>query len=234
MDFRVIASSSSGNAYVVSHGGSSLLLECGIRYADLQRALGHQVTALAGCLISHDHGDHARAAADVARAGVDVYASSGTLEEIGLTGHRSHIVTALGQVRIGPWTVLPWPAIHDAPEPYGFLVMDLDGDRLLFATDTAYVPYRFARLSIVAIEANWSSESIRRNVASGALAAPLARRIMRTHMSIERACGLLRANDLGCVHEVHLLHLSDQNSDAAEFRRAAMAASGRPVYAAVA
>lgn len=232
MDFRVLASSSAGNCYLVTGGGSALLVEAGIRYPEIQRALHHMVTALAGCLISHEHQDHAKAVPDLLSAGVDVFASAGTLAALEIEGsHRAVAVPALQPFRVAPFTVLPFGAVHDAAEPLGFVIAAGD-DKLLYLTDTAYCRYRFAGLTHIAIEANWSREIIRRNVDAGEIDAAHYRRVIRTHMSIERACDLLRANDLTRVREVHLLHLSNGNSDAEAFRRAAARASGKPVYVA--
>ena len=42
----------------------------------------------------------------------------------------------------------------------------------------------------------------------------------------------LRANDLSRVKEIHLLHLSDENSNAERFKREIQEISGKPVYVA--
>jgi|AntDeeMinimDraft_5_1070356.scaffolds.fasta_scaffold16527_4 phosphoribosyl 1,2-cyclic phosphodiesterase len=42
----------------------------------------------------------------------------------------------------------------------------------------------------------------------------------------------LRANDLSRVKEIHLLHLSDRNSNAERFKREIQEISGKPVYVA--
>ncbi|MHB8928914.1 MAG: MBL fold metallo-hydrolase, partial [Bacillota bacterium] len=72
----------------------------------------------------------------------------------------------------------------------------------------------------------------RQNVASGAIPLTHKNRVIKNHMSIERALDMLRANDLGQVREIHLLHLSDGNSDAEAFRRQVQELTGKPVYVA--
>ena len=54
MDIKVLASGSSGNSYRISDGSTSLLLECGIKYNEIQRRLNYNVS-VTGCLISHSH-----------------------------------------------------------------------------------------------------------------------------------------------------------------------------------
>ena len=52
MTFTSLASSSRGNAYVVSDGETTLLLECGLSFKELQKRLGYGVAALGGLLIA--------------------------------------------------------------------------------------------------------------------------------------------------------------------------------------
>jgi phosphoribosyl 1,2-cyclic phosphodiesterase len=223
----VLASSSAGNAYLVG-GRSPLLLDCGLSYRELQKATGYKLTGLAGCLITHEHQDHAKAAADLMRAGVDCYMSTGTAEALGLTSHRLRVVKALEQVQIGDWTVLPFDTVHDAAEPLGFLIAG-EGEKILYLTDTAYCPYRFTGLTRIMIECNYSKEILDRNIEAGKLHPRLRRRLLRSHMGLERVLAFLAANDLSQVRGIMLLHLSDGNSDAMGFKKAIQAATGRMV-----
>lgn len=229
MEFRVHASGSAGNFYTVVDGGSTLAIECGVSFKDMRRVLGFKTSHLDGALVSHAHGDHARAAADAMKAGIDVYCSAGTAEACGLTGHRLHRVRSLERFTVGPWTVLPFDTVHDAPEPLCFMVIGPSGGRLLYLTDSAYCPYRFEGLTLIAVEANFSMEILHRNLEAGRLPAVQMARVIRNHLSIERCVELLRANDVSRVEEIVLLHLSGGNSDEAEFKARVQRATGRPV-----
>ena len=124
------------------------------------------------------------------------------------------------------WHVLPFDLRHDVPA-LGFLIV-AGGEKLLYVTDTAYVPYRFKGLTIIAIEANYSEPILRDSDEN-----PTRKmRSLRYHMSIERVLGFLAVTDLGAVREVHLLHLSDAHSDADLFKRLVEEAAGKPVYVA--
>ena len=231
IDVQALASSSAGNAYLVTDGYSPLLLDCGLTIRELKVATGHRLTTLAGCLVTHEHMDHARAAADLLRAGVDVYMSAGTAEALKLSGHRLKVVRALEQVQIGSWAVLPFDTVHDAREPLGFLLAT-GAEKVLYLTDSAYCRYRFRGLTHVLIECNHSLDILNANVESGAVPAVMKRRVMRSHMSLDTVKGFLRANDLSRVRELHLIHLSDGNSDAKRFKREIQALTGKPVYVA--
>jgi len=229
MNFLAHASSSAGNAYTVTEDGCApLLVECGLPRQQLQRALEFKTSGLAGCLISHHHGDHARALGYVACAGVDCYMSVGTAAALGVRSHRIHQVEPRRRFDVGPWQVMPFDLRHDAGGTLGFLIASPAGDRLLYACDTAYVPYRFEGLTHVAIEANYGAEMLR----ASELDPEQKKRVIRNHMSIERALDMLAANDLSAVRAIWLLHLSDSNSDERAFKTAVEAATGKPTHVA--
>lgn len=232
IEIRSLGSSSAGNAYRVTDGHTPLLIEAGLKYKDIQRALAFRVSGLAACLITHEHGDHSAAVKDLIRAGVTIYTSRGTADALGITGHRVQYVAAKQPFTIGTWTIMPFETEHDAAEPLGFLLASSAGGKLLFATDTYFIRYRFAGLTHIMVECNYSLEILRRNVSDGRVPGPLKSRVMRSHFSLEHVKQFLQANDLSQVREIHLLHLSDSNSDEAAFKHEIMALTGRPVYVA--
>ena len=80
MELTVLGSSSEGNAYVLQNAGEALLLEAGIPFKKVLAALGNNVKKIVGCLITHEHGDHAGRINEVLNYVVPVYASKGTIE----------------------------------------------------------------------------------------------------------------------------------------------------------
>jgi len=232
IEFRALRSSSAGNGYVVGDGATRLLIECGVHYRELQRLLGFRVAELDGALVSHEHGDHACAAVAVMRAGVDVYASAGTWSALQPAAlHRAHAVEAGKPFSVGTWRIMPFPTVHDAVEPLGFYLASPAG-RVLYITDSAYCAHRFAGLTMLAVEANYSEKILQDRVNAGELAPAHRNRVLRNHLSLERLVEMLTANDLSRVEAIHLLHLSDGNSDAERFRETVAAATGKPVYVA--
>ena len=132
MQIKVLASGSSGNAYIVSDGRTTLLLDAGIPLKAIQVGTNYTVRKIAGAFITHSHQDHSKAAKDLARYGVNIYTSRGTIEACGLTGHRLHPVKALQEITVGTFKVLPFDVEHDAPEPLGFLFASTaTGEKLL-------------------------------------------------------------------------------------------------------
>lgn len=228
-----LGSSSAGNAYLIDDGTTRLLLEAGLRYKDIQRGIEFQMSSIAGCLITHEHGDHCKSVKDVLKAGIDVYASYGTWNALRLDGHhRARPVKSQEPFTVGTWTVLPFDVQHDVSEPMGYLLANKDGEKLVFLTDTYYCRYRFDGLTHIMVECNFSQAILDENIASGRVPAVMRKRLMRSHFSLEHMLEFLQANELKEVQEIWLLHLSDTNSDEALFKRRVQEVTGKQVYVA--
>jgi len=75
MEIKPIASSSKGNAYLISDFQTTVLIECGIPLKELKRKTNFIVpNVIDACLISHEHGDHSKSLKDLLNAGVRCYA----------------------------------------------------------------------------------------------------------------------------------------------------------------
>lgn len=231
MKITSLGSGSSGNCYQLNDGETKLLLECGLPFSKIKQGLNYTTSDLAGCLISHEHGDHSRAAKDLVKAGIDVYTTQATAEAIGIAeSHRWVSVRKMVEVEIGTFTVVPFEVIHDAVDPVGFLIDSaVTGDRLVFLTDTVYSPYRFANINILMIECNYDQDTLDKRVANGELDLSLRNRVRRTHMSLDQVIELLKANDLSKLKKVYLMHLSDNNSDEEMMKRRVQEVTGVPV-----
>jgi phosphoribosyl 1,2-cyclic phosphodiesterase len=231
MDIKILASSSAGNAYRISDGRTSLLLDAGIPIKAIQVGCEFKVTQMDGCFVSHSHKDHSKAAKDLARLGVDIYTSQGTIEACGLSGHRIHAIKALQELTIGTFKVLPFDVQHDAPEPLGFLFTSVEtGEKLLYFTDTYYIKYKFQGLTHIMAECNYDAETLQRSVDAGYIPIELVPRLVKSHMSLEHFLDLLKANDLSKVRQIYLLHLSNNNSDEKRFKEEVQKLTGAEVY----
>lgn len=232
IDIQCLGSSSAGNAYRITDGHTALLLEAGFPFKSLQRALNFRMTDIAGCLISHEHGDHSKAAKDVMKAGIPIYTGQGTADVLGLSGHRLKPIKAHQQFEIGTWSIRPFEIEHDAEEPLGFILANTAGDKLVFLTDTYYCRYRFAGLTHIMVECNYSLDIVNQRVAAGQLHPAQKKRLLRSHFSLEHVKDFLKANDISEVEEIWLLHLSDGNSDAERFKREIQETTGKLVMVA--
>lgn len=229
IDIKTLASGSKGNAYLIDDGQSQLLLECGINYKEIQRQMNFDTSRIVGCLLTHEHKDHSKGLKDVVRAGINTYMSKGTANAEGINHHRIKTVKNKQQFKVGTWTILPFDIQHDVSEPFGFLVMNEQGEKLLFATDTYYVKYSFKGLNYIMIECNYSQTILDDNIANGRVPQFMRKRLMKSHFSLDNVVEFLKVNDLSQVKEIHLLHLSDTNSNAVEFKSKIQEVTGKRV-----
>lgn len=213
MRFEALASSSHGNAYIVSDKDTRILLECGVSHKKLKKLCGFTTADLAACLISHEHKDHSACVQDLIASGMPVYMSSGTAEALELEGVLLETAQAVEhgkQLNIGSIDIVPFTTFHDAKEPLGFLFKSrVDGEILAFATDTVNLAYQFPGVTILAVEANYDKYILER---CEKMPEKVRHRITNTHMEIDVLCDYLRTLDLSSCREIYLLHLSDGTS----------------------
>ena len=229
MDLRVIESSSRGNCYLLKTSDSTLILECGVLYKKILNGLDYKLNNVAGCLITHEHGDHSHSVNEIMKAGINVYTAAGTIEKLNLKGHRVNTVKALQQFSIGDFTILPFDVQHDAIEPLGYLIQHPEMGKLLFATDTYYIKYKFSGLNYVMLECNYDNRILSQNMNAGIINWSLKNRIIKSHFSLDNVKGFLKANDISQLIRIYLMHLSDRNSDAALFKTEIEKLTGIPV-----
>lgn len=215
MKFESLASSSHGNAYIVSDSDTRILLECGVSHKQLQKLAGFSLSDIKACLVSHEHKDHAKCVDELIKRGMEVYMSYGTARA--LENDSATLIENMEQFNVGSFDIVPFTTFHDAAEPLGFLIKSrIDGDVLAFATDTVNLRYKFPGLNILAIEANYDRKILDR---CEKLPEKVRHRITNSHMEIETLCDYLRSLDLSECREIHLLHLSDAMSDEGGFMR---------------
>ncbi len=224
MKLICLGSSSKGNSYLLDNGSQTLVIEAGVRLANVKIALNFNISRIVGCLLSHEHGDHAGYANEFMKYGIDVYCSKGTAMKFNKS-HRLHESPSGKLIQIGEFKVLPFDVQHDANEPQGFLINHPETGNILFLTDSYYSEFKFKNLNQIILEINYDSEILsQRN-----LHPKIKNRIITSHMSLETAKDLLRANDLSQVNNIILIHLSDGNSHAERFKQEIEDLTGKSV-----
>ncbi len=221
---QVLASGSAGNCYLLKGKKESLILECGIKAGEIKKGLEYDLSGVCGCLCTHEHKDHSQAMKDMISLGIDVYASRGTLEALGIKSHRAKEIKPEREYKIGGFWVLPFLVEHDAREPLGFLIRHEEMGKLVFLTDTYTCPYRFLGVHHFLVEANYKRELIRDEV--------IADRLLKSHMEIEKTLDFLKANVSKETRTILLIHLSKKNAEPDEFVIAAERLLSVPVRAA--
>lgn len=230
MEIKPLASSSEGNAYIVSDGKTKLLIECGLPMSELQRLSGYSISSVDGCLISHEHGDHALSAEEVMALGVDCYMSKYTAANLILDGnHRTKIVESTKTFTVGTFNIMPLEMNHDVYCLGFVIVSNVTYEKLLFATDTFYIQWKVPELDYIMIEANYDKNILNERIASGDTAMPAKSRLLKSHMEIENAIRWLENNDLSKCKRIYLMHLSGGSANPKDFKRRVQEATGKPV-----
>lgn len=228
MDIKVIASGSSGNCYLVSDGKTKFLLDCGIPIKRIQKASGYRLSDYSFCLLTHEHGDHSKAAKDLLRYGLNVYSGHGTLEALGISSYNAKPVKAREMFSEGSLDIIPLEAEHDAAEPLNYYIASkVTGDRLAYITDTYYMRYKLDGLTQILLEINYDEDTLQENQGINAL--PYAKRVWKSHMGLETAFEFLKANDLSKLREIYVIHISNQNGNEKKIKDTIQQVTGVPV-----
>lgn len=219
MELIVIGSSSKGNCYLLKGKTETLILEAGVKFSEVKKALDFDLSRIVGCLITHEHGDHAKYVKEVLQAGIDVYTSYGTKSKI-QPNHTRLIIPVFEDfsIKLGSFQIKPFRVIHDAEEPYGFLIKHHECGLIMFVTDTHYIPFKIPGLNNCLCEVNYDINIANENIANGA-SQSVRDRVLETHMELSTFCDFLKYNDTSMLNNVVLLHLSDGNSNAKQFKQ---------------
>lgn len=228
MDLRILNSNSAGNCYVLEGERQALLLECGVLPRYVKEAVSFNVSKFVGCLVTHEHLDHFKYVDEIARLGIDVFGSHGTLRD--KFGHRFYEVEAGKQFNIGEFTVKPFPVEHDARQPFGYIIKHAECGSVLFLTDSAYSGFKFPGVNHYIVEANHSKALLEEKVLSGQMQHFVYKRLIKSHMSIETCQEMILANDQTSIKNIVLIHLSDANSKEQEFKSTIEAKTGKLVH----
>lgn len=231
MKLTVLGSSSSGNCYLLHNERECLVIEAGIPFNEVKKALDFEISKIVGGLVSHEHLDHAKYVADYIRAGIPVYASDGTIAARSIAiWSQIYSVKNRDTFKAGNFVVSTFDTQHDAEQPFGFYIFHPEMGSLVFATDTYYVKYRFPGVNHIMVECNYSKEILDHNCIDGVIPKSLRDRTMKSHFELRNAKEFLKANNTHHLKNVVLLHLSDRNSDEKLFQEECKNVTGKQTY----
>lgn len=231
MVLKVLGSSSQGNCYILENKNEALIIEAGVRFIEVKKALGFDIRKVSGCLITHQHNDHAKYIKAMVESGFPTLALEEVWTAKGVTGSRAYCIERGKGYRFGRFKVLPFDACHDVP-CVGYLIDHPETGRIMFLTDSCMCEYVFPGLNQVMIECNYSDAKLVEAINAGRTLPSQRERLMTSHMELNTCKVFLCANDLTNVANIVLLHLSDNNSDEKNFVSEIERQTGKVVYAA--
>lgn len=218
MQLKVLASGSKANSYILENETEALLIEAGVPFKEILRNVDYK--KIVGCLISHEHQDHAKYLQDYKKHGIEmIYPFAGNYEG-------NYYTTR--SVRRGNFRVRAFTNHHNVP-CYGFYIEHKDIGGMVFATDTGYIDYKFKGIQHWLIECNYSKEILDQRVEQG-FNPTLADRIVSDHMSLDTCKSFFNGNDLSKTRNIVLLHLSDSNSNEEQFQKEIHELTKKPTY----
>ena len=243
MKVKVIASGSNGNCTAVTCDKNIILLDAGIGFKRLQRALNFENPS--ACFITHEHHDHAdkNTIAEFLKRGVKVYMTAGTAQALHLAAHHNLIflqhdssggyveeivLAAEGLTKgnidwadVNSWfygkgiLVFANPVTHDAAEPVSFDIVH-SGQQLKYLVDSGTAPTdEITQAEILIIETNHSEADLN----SAKLDDFQKQRILHNHLSIEKAAAFIESCEKEFLEEVHLIHISRRHGNAERFQQ---------------
>lgn len=234
MNLKVVSSGSIGNCYILENKTDALLIECGTSWKRTKQALNFDVSKVSGCLITHEHGDHCSQLNSVVKNGIDCFMSQGTFEaiqekskKVGCGNHRLNFIEKNKPFDVGPFKVIAFSVKHDAKDPLGFLIYHEDCGTVLYLTDTNMIHHKFNNLNNILIECNYSDKIMAEQIRKSTRPKFVYERTRNSHLSLEQCKMILVQNNLDEVNNIVLIHLSDGNSNEAEFQQEIESLTGK-------
>ena len=211
MKLKVLGSGSSGNCYILENDAEALIIEAGLPFKEVKKALDFNVRKIVGVAVSHSHQDHAKYVTEYEKAGIPVFKPYNGMKDVDLKGGAGFKIQA-------------FDLVHDVP-CYGFYISHLDIENLIYASDTEYIKWRFSKVNHILVEANYSKDLVSDMTEKRS-------HVLTGHMEIETTCEFLKANNNPGLRNVVLLHLSNESGDPEEFKAKAEKVIDCPVYVA--
>jgi len=131
MYFEIIASGSKGNATLIKHHSTLILIDLGITLVRLNEGLSSlnlELKDIDAALFTHEHSDHLNGLKCISPK--KMYALKGTLPS-----SLSNVIEKYEPFIIKDIKITPFPTSHDASNPCGY-ILEADGEKLVYMTDT--------------------------------------------------------------------------------------------------
>ena len=213
-----LGSGSKGNAAIVAHGTTTLMIDCGFTFPTIRGRMGERGLSLddvSALLVTHEHADHVRGLDRLRKQapGIRIHMTRGTARSMGMEAGSYEPICPHEPFDLDGLAITPFPVPHDASEPVQFVIRS--GSACLgFLTDSGTVTEHAANMlsdcTVLVVECNYDTEMMR----TSKYPERLKRRIQGSHGHLGNgdSCGLLRTLTLGRLRHVVAAHLSENNN----------------------
>ena len=221
MQFASLGSGSRGNCTLIEADGSTILVDCGFSMRETERRLqrlSREIKQVTAILVTHEHGDHVRGVASLAKKyGIPIWSSRGTAKAAKLEELKEwNCIDIHQEFEIDSIHIQPVPVPHDAKEPCQFVFSDGDW-RVGVLTDTGsitpYIEEQYSACDAFILEANHDEEML----ANGSYPTSLKHRVGGDygHLNNRQARDLLSTIDISKLQYLVASHISDKNNTVA-------------------
>lgn len=206
MRLKCLGSSSAGNCYLLtSESGETLILDCGIQIKEIKKGLNWNIMGIQGAVCTHCHRDHSLSLSELRNIGIDVFHPS-VDQNVGVVNFGSFRVQSFDLTTLdGGWT----HTNADGSECpcCGFLITHKEMGRMIYATDTELIKWKFKSINHILLGVNYDKDLIDNEDSAK------VNHVYRGHMSIDTACDFVKSNNSKNLQNVIMCHLSKNNAD---------------------
>ena len=248
-----LASSSAGNCYILEFEIEGLptriIVECGIPLKEIYKRsseYGIDLATIKCCLVTHAHGDHSKAAKDMIRLGIPLFAHKDTLCHLNLKGRDLVELKPIGVCE--GIKVMAFPVEHDIEGSVGFVIKTKD-ECVIFVNDHKRWTTNLANFkpNYVFIECNYDQKVVyaqvgelnkmKKIVPSGSEEAKeINTRLAQHKRNLESHCSLngtlkgLEKLNLKECRSIFLMHLSDRYANEYRMKSEVQLSTGIKTY----
>jgi phosphoribosyl 1,2-cyclic phosphodiesterase len=218
MEALVLATGSSGNAVLISSGGTSVLIDAGVSALQIRKrleAFGRSPEDVDVIFLTHEHSDHVRGLDVFLRRhrAAPVWATQGTWSRVEVRSEDGGELRSGRTRRFGAFRITPVATSHDAAEPVAYVFDDGEHSAAV-CTDTGIVTplleQRLLGCELLLLETNHDKDMLRH----GPYPWHLKQRIdSRTgHLSNHQSCEAVDRIGSKVLKAVVGMHLSAENN----------------------
>jgi len=216
-------SGSSGNCTYIKYGSDEILIDAGVSYRSLSKALcdeGTDISAIRAVIVTHEHTDHTKGLEMIAKKHhIPVYINSASAKAMNCDTdsalHSCMVFREAGElIKTENFSIDIFKTPHDSFGSVGYRIDSPDGQSIGYATDIGYVTKGIANAlsgcETVVIESNHDLNMLK----NGHYPNYLKQRILsdRGHLSND-ACGAFLPHLVRCgTQKIILAHLSQDNN----------------------
>lgn len=219
MQIASLGSGSKGNATIINHDKTTILVDCGFSLRQFELRLSRleidpqQIDAI---LLTHEHSDHSNGVARLAKKyNIQVCSTVGTARSVFDEGFAYNEICGGEPILIGCFEVLPVTVPHDAGEPVQFVFSHADSGRKVgILTDTGHITNHIIKaydnLDGLLLEFNYDQAMLE----AGPYPYSLKQRVSGKlgHLSNEQSINLLRQINTTKLTCLIAAHISENNN----------------------